>query len=68
MVHLDPTTYMCPTHKVDLTAEVQDEVEETFPPVAFSRRKQDFEVIVSCPGDHTADNAHRMPFVGWFWR
>jgi len=59
MVQLDPATYSCPTHGVDLTPQVEELLEEEGTPVAYrpwslrGRRSEptSFEVVVSCPGD-----------------
>jgi hypothetical protein len=76
MIHTDPATFTCLSHRVDLTSQVKDQLEETVgPPVAFDprrflgrdRKKEPFEVVVSCPGDGTAGSAHEQAYEGRFW-
>jgi hypothetical protein len=56
---LDPATYTCPDHHVDLTGQVKDALDEDDrPPVAYPGRRlpgrapgpRPFEVLVTCPG------------------
>jgi hypothetical protein len=76
MVQLDPATYKCPSHNnQDLTAQVRELAEEMAESLPFAygwrRRsaKEEFEFIVSCPGDGTTpDTAHPQPFEGRYSR
>lgn len=75
MMTIDPERYECPDHKVDLTEQVSDKVEDTAgPPVAYlglpgSRRAKPrpFQVIVTCPGkDGTGE--HSLTCTGTWTR
>jgi hypothetical protein len=61
---LDPATYTCPTHNMDLTDQVLEQLEDDDGwPVAFKpkTRKPEFEVVVTCPG---TDTAHQVACRG----
>ena len=69
---LDPDTYVCPEHQADLTAQVQEALEDDGPPLAYWRLTlpgrggsgpRRFRVIVTCPG--TAGSAeHQLACTG----
>ena len=56
---LDPAKYECEKHQTDLTAQVQDALEDDSPPLAYARRPMPgrraaggpFAVLVTCPGN-----------------
>lgn len=58
---LNPATYECPVHHIDLTPQVKEALEELPPPNAFGQRR--FRVVVSCPGDGTS-GAHEQACTG----
>jgi hypothetical protein len=56
---LDPATYTCPDHNLDLTDLVTEALDDDGPPIAYPRprlpgragpRPRPFEVTVTCPG------------------
>jgi hypothetical protein len=65
---LDPESYKCPEHGVDVTGQVKEKLDPNRPDVAFRRplfgRKASgtgpFEVVVICPG---ADDAEPHPLT-----
>jgi hypothetical protein len=59
---LNPSHYECPGHHTDLTALVQEALDEQGPPVAY-RPDRPFQVIVTCPGRGGA-GAHRLTCIG----
>jgi len=62
---LDPSTFECPEHHIDLTHLVADELEDEGLPVAYFRRQgpRPFEVLVTCPGTGGA-SAHDLKCSG----
>ena len=69
---LDPDTYVCPEHQADLTAQVQEALEDDGTPLAYKRpallgrggwRARSFRVIVTCPGA-AGSAAHRLACTG----
>ena len=56
-MQLDPATYLCPTHGIDLTPLVRVALEER-EIVIYGRKKREFAVPVSCPGGTPPDGAH----------
>jgi hypothetical protein len=73
MVQLNPATFECTSHGVDLTPQVVEQLEELGPPVAYPgrhlgrrSRERDFEVVVFCPGDRTAGDKHQVVCEGKF--
>jgi hypothetical protein len=74
MVQLDPESFECASHNVDLTPQIVEQLEDMGPPVAFPAgkmlgrrsRQREFEVVVSCPGDGTPGNAHQVVCEGRF--
>jgi hypothetical protein len=62
-VRLNPDTYQCPTHQIDLTAAVCEALEEQSPPVAYGWSP--FSVLVSCRGDGTS-GAHQLACKGTY--
>lgn len=66
---LDPDTYQCSTHDIDLTTQVREQMEEDHAPVAYrwgarvprNSPAREFGVIVSCPG---ADSPHQLTCRG----
>jgi hypothetical protein len=76
MIHTDPAAFTCLSHRLDLTSQVKDLLEEKVgPPVVFDPRrflsrgprKEPFEVVVSCPGDGTPGSTHEQACEGKFW-
>jgi hypothetical protein len=70
-VPLRPEKYPCPLHPtVDLTAQVQDQLDDRRPPVAypgFRRKPKDprFLFIVDCPGGKgDGSDAHEQAVSG----
>jgi hypothetical protein len=62
---LNPDRYECPGHHADLTALVEEAVDEQGPPIAYRRPPgpRPFQVIVTCPGaDGTG--AHSLTCTG----
>jgi len=64
-VQLNPATYECPTHHVDLTAQIVEALEEQGPPIAYGDKP--FRVQVSCRGDGTS-GAHPLVCSGQYRR
>ncbi|HEY1345349.1 MAG TPA: hypothetical protein VGF54_10220 [Streptosporangiaceae bacterium] len=70
-ITLDPATYTCPEHQIDLTPEVREALEEKDTPLAYRRpllgraasRAHAFEVMVTCPGASGA-GAHPLTCTG----
>jgi hypothetical protein len=66
---INPAKYECPEHHIDLTREVQKELEVDGPPVAYERKPlqrratvlRPFEVIVTCLGGGTP---HALTCIG----
>jgi len=71
VVDLEPSSFECPTHQVDVTELVREVLAEEGPPVAyrapgrlFGRRPERmFEVIVDCPGDGP-ESVHSVTCAG----
>jgi len=57
---IEPESYRCEAHDVDLTEFVREALDETIP-VAYGRRARSFEVIITCPG---GGSAHRVLAAG----
>jgi hypothetical protein len=74
MMTLDPSWYACPTHGIDLTDQVSQQLDdEDEAPVAFGGKgrrggRSEFEVVVSCPGEAGVGTAHRLTCRGTFQR
>jgi len=74
-VQLDPQTFTCREHDVDLTGQVTDILDDDLPPVAYDRlplgraaaRPRPFEVTVTCPGTG-GSGAHDLVCAGTFSR
>jgi hypothetical protein len=49
-MELDPSTYRCPTHGVDLTELVREQVSELGRVLYKRPADSQFRVIVTCPG------------------
>jgi hypothetical protein len=71
---LDPTSYSCPEHHTDLTAQVAEALDDDAPPFAYVsvfRRKpagpRPFQVIVTCPGA-SGSGAHELTCAGQWTR
>jgi hypothetical protein len=73
VVELEPASFECPTHGVDVTELVREVLGEEGPPVAyrppgrlFGRRSgRAFEVVVDCPGDGP-DSVHSVTCAGTY--
>jgi hypothetical protein len=74
VVDLEPASFECPTHRVDVTELVREVLAEEGPPVAYDwppgrlfgrRSARPFEVIVSCPGDGP-DSVHPVTCAGTY--
>jgi hypothetical protein len=73
---LDPAIYTCPEHHADLTALVEEALEDDELPVAYKRlpmsgrsvgNVREFEVIVTCPGT-AASGPHELVCTGTWTR
>ena len=69
-MQLDPTTYTCPEHQVDLTERVREVLDDEGVEVAFGkalrlgrRPPEPFEVPVTCPGGD-GKSPHRLICAG----
>jgi len=64
---LVPSSYACPTHSTDLTALVEEALEDDGPSIAYFRLRKPaarpFQVIVTCPGADGA-GAHQLTCTG----
>lgn len=72
-MRLDPATYTCQQHQLDLTDQVQEAVQDDDdepPPITYKRlpllgrsapAPREFEVIVTCPG---TGEAHSLTCKG----
>jgi hypothetical protein len=65
---LDPSTYQCLEHHMDLTDLVAEALQDEGPPVAYlTQRKRPaarpFQVIVTCPGANDT-GAHQLTCSG----
>lgn len=71
---LDPPQFSCPTHGHDLTPLVIEALDEMPLPSAMrpSRRRGEFEVLVTCPGttrpDAEPEGQHQVPCEGVYRR
>lgn len=69
---LDPERYVCPDHKIDLTEQVADALDDLSPPVAYlgpfsaarRSRPRPFQVVVTCPGAGSAGGAGSVGGAG----
>ena len=59
-MEIEPESYRCEAHDVDLTEFVREALDERIP-VAYGRRTGSFEVIVTCPG---GGSSHRVVAAG----
>jgi hypothetical protein len=72
-MQLDPSAYECATHSIDLTADVQGELEEVhvasfgvnFAGLDRSDGGDEFSVVVNCPGGD-AGEPHTLRFTGTY--
>ena len=69
---LDPDSYQCPGHQVDLTALVQEALQDQGPPVAYrppwlsraAPAERPFQVIITCPGTTGDPAPHPLTCTG----
>jgi hypothetical protein len=70
-MELQPPTFPCPTHQIDLTDLVHEELEDAGFAVAYanrlgrSRKSRPFEVRVTCPGPDPT-SSHPLVFDGTY--
>jgi hypothetical protein len=70
MSRMEPASFACPHHEgVDLTPQVEEQLEELGTPVAYDRsrlfkRHRAFEIVATCPGGGTP---HPQVCIGKFW-
>lgn len=70
---IDPTSFQCPTHQIDLTTLVVDAIESQVPVSSFGVTMADpkkpqtpvatFRVLVQCPAK-VPDQPHKLRFSG----
>jgi hypothetical protein len=72
---VEPDTFTCPVHGVDLTPQVLASLRESRPPVAMPgirvagrARKKPFAVVVTCPGGEDAETGHAQLCEGQYRR
>ena len=59
-LEIEPESYRCEAHDVDLTELVREALDESIP-VAYGHRTRSFEVVISCPG---GGSSHRVVAAG----